>query len=441
MTTLSERGAKAANTTLRIDWEIYSEAVLNEFDPVTNPDGTLPLNVAENRLSWPILKERIEALMRDNSVPDWVASYTSTLGAPELRKAAVGFLERSLTGCPIDPDRIAFSAGATSIVEMSSFLLGNPGDVAVFPAPCYPVYRQGIGNLPALERYDIVTHETLDELAHGPPLTTEHLDTALADIEASGKTFRMLVITNPDNPTGGIYSESKLNELAEWCIVHRIHMIVNEIYGLSLIDHTDDRIRDDYPTPPHFTSFAPTIQSKESDYLHLWYAFSKDFGISGFRVGLVYSHNEEFITAYKNTNLGHTVSGHTQWLMQLLLEDSDFISSYIANSQERLTNSYAEVVTTLKQLGIPYAPAGGSLFVWLDLSEFISQQNSEAEIYLWMKLYEQTGILLTPGNGFGHLGWGRFRLVFPCVSRVGLVEAMRRLAGFVTNERRDRNAP
>jgi len=437
MTSLSRRGQKAAQTALRIDLEIYAEASQNEYDSKSNPDGTLPLNIAENCLNWHMLRDRFEQLTRDHSIPDWAASYTSMLGAPPLRDAAAGFLERFLTKCPIEPGRIAFSAGATSIVEMSSFLLANPGDVAVFPTPCYPVYRQDIGNLPEVERYDLVTHHELSEISEGPILSRRHLDRALADIQGQGRTFRMLVLTNPDNPTGGIYSARQLADVADWCIDHRIYLIVNEIYGLSLINTGHPAISGDYCDPTMFTSFASIVQERDSDFLHLWYAFSKDFGISGFRVGLVYSHNTQFITAYENSNLGHTVSGYTQWIMQLLIEDDDFIGSYIERNQALLTESYAEVVTELRRLDIPYVPAGGSLFVWLDLSEFLEDATAEAENRLWLELYHTTGILLTPGHGFGHSKRGQFRLVHTSVRQDALEEAMRRLNRFVSGKRQD----
>lgn len=432
---LSSRGAQAAGTPLRIDYDAYRVAADNAYHPDENPEGALALNIAENRLGWTDLKGRIEAITAENSIPEWVPGYASTRGAPEFREAVAAFLETHLTGCPIDPEQLAASAGATSVIEMTSFILAEAGDVAVIPAPSYPVYRQDIGNMAGVERYDLVTHHELSEIAHGPALTISHLDRARAEIEGAGKRFRMLILTTPDNPTGGIYTREQLAEMAEWCVDAEVHLVVNEIYGLSLIDTEHPVIHDDYMDPPVYTSFAQIMAESRSDFLHLWYAMSKDLGISGFRVGLLHSHNAALLEAYENLNLTHTVSNHTQWILELLLSDTEFMTGYMDGNQRRLTASYALVVDVLQRLGIPYVPSRGSLFVWIDLSEFMVGDTPDAELELWRDLFRTTGVLLTPGVGFGHSKSGLFRVVYPCVSIEELGVAMERLERFVTGRR------
>lgn len=432
---ISERGKLAFSTPLRVDYEAHSEALENLYHPEENPLGVIPLNVAENVLSWADLRQQIKLLTAQSQIPDWVPGYTSMLGAPSFRAASAYFLEKHLAKCPLDPDHIGVSAGATSVIEMTAFILADPGDVAVIPAPCYPVYKQDIGNMSGLERYDLVTHHELSEIRKGPTLSISDLEHAEIEIKRAGKRFRMLIITNPDNPTGGVYRHQQLLSFADWCMERGIHLVVNEIYGLSLINTKHPLICDDYAEDISFYSFANIMQERQSELLHLWYAFSKDLGISGLRVGLVYSHNEPFIKAYGNVNLSHTVSNYTQWLLQLLISDTDFMSSYLANNCRRLTESYAAVIHRLKQLDIPYAPARGSLFSWLDLSECLAEDSSAAEQDLWLDLYHSAGILLTPGEGFGHSKKGLFRLVYPCVSKDDLEEAMNRLSGFILKRR------
>jgi aspartate/methionine/tyrosine aminotransferase len=433
---LSSRGALAADTPLRVDYDAFLEASENPYHPIDNPEGALALNIAENRLSWPELRARIETITRTQEIPEWVPSYTSTLGAPEFREAAAGFLEAHLTGCPIDPDHLGVSAGATSVIEMTGLVLAEAGDVAVIPAPCYPVYSRDLGNVADVERYDLVTHQEISEIAGGPVLTVGHLERALRDLEAAGRRFRMLILTTPDNPTGGIHAYDRLVEIADWCVAHQIHLVVNEIYGLSLIDTDHAAIRDDYPERVAFRSFANHMADQQSDYLHLWWAVSKDLGISGFRVGLVHSRSEAFLRAYENLNLTHGVSNHTQWVLQQLFEDEAFMRGYVARNQARLTEAYALVVRRLKRMAIPYVPSRGSLFVWVDLSELMDGDSSEAEIQLWNELFRSTGVLVTPGEGFGHTKHGLFRVVYPCVSVGELEVALDRLERFVVQKRK-----
>ncbi|MDH3207895.1 MAG: aminotransferase class I/II-fold pyridoxal phosphate-dependent enzyme [Gemmatimonadota bacterium] len=434
-TSLSDRGTLASTTPARIDYDAYHEAMADRYHPTENPDGKLPLNIAENRLSWHELKARIESITSEREIPEWVAGYTSARGALTFRKAVARFLTAHLTGCTIDPDHLGVSAGATSVIEMTSFILGEAGDVAVIPAPCYPVYRQDMAAFAGVERYDLVTHHELSEIARGPALTITHLEDARREIQASGRRFRMLVLTTPDNPTGGIYSTGQLSEMADWCIEREIHLVVNEIYGLSLIDTSHPGIAGDYGDVEPFHSFANVMADKQSDYLHLWYALSKDLGISGFRVGVVHSRNAPFIRAYQNLNLTHSVSNHTQWLLSHLLTDAEFMAGYIARNQRRLTNSYALVVDCLKRLDIAYAPSRGSLFAWIDLSEFMEGDSEADELTLWREIFEEAGVVLTPGPGFGHPKRGLFRVVYPCVTLEELRVVMERIETFVESRR------
>ena len=432
---VSKRGLDASTSVVRVDMELYFEAADNMYHKANNPDGAFPLNVAENRMNWPMLRTQIEKMEHKHPMEDWVANYTSAVGALSFRKVMADFLSKFLTHCPIDPDQLCLSPGATAVIDVTAWILGQPGDVVVIPAPCYPVYKQDIGNRSGLERYDLVTHHDLSEIKNGPPLSIQHLEDALREIQSQGKQFKILIITNPDNPTGGMYSREQLTAYADWCLSHNIHLIVNEIYGLSLIDTAHPELMTDYTTDVRFYSFANIIQEKKSDFLHQWYALSKDFGVSGFRVGLVYSLNKTFLTAYNNLNGPTMVSNYTQWIFEKALNDHAFVEAYIKANQQLLTENYVTVVRQLRKLGISYTPARGSLFAWLDLSEFLENNTQEAETKFWMELYKQSGVLLTPGNGFGHTKRGQFRLVFSYVMKEDLEVAMGRLTKFVESKR------
>lgn len=429
--TLSKRGQIAHDNVLRIDFELFFEANKNLYHKATNPNGTFPLNTAENKQSWPLLKDKLELIALEKSIPNWAANYTSCLGHEDFRVALAGFLEKFLTKCPIHPDHLGLSAGATAVIEMTSWILANRGDVAVFPTPSYPVYKQDIGNKAGLERYNLVTHHELSEISHKPALKIKHLKKAKKAIEKQGKNFKVLILTTPDNPTGLIYTKKQLNKIADWCIKNRIHLVVNEIYGLSLIDTEHPAIKKAYKKQIDFVSFAQIMQAKKSPFLHLWYALSKDLGISGFRVGAVYSHNKPFLKAYDNLNAPHLISNHTQWLLSEVLSDHFFMEKYIAHNQQALTASYAMMVERLSRLKIPYVPSRGSLFIWADFSEFLTKNTLKAEMKFWEKLYKNTGILLTPGEGFGHSKRGLYRIVFPCFEMEDLQVAMDRLEQYI----------
>jgi aspartate/methionine/tyrosine aminotransferase len=73
--------------------------------------------------------------------------------------------------------------------------------------------------------------------------------------------------------------------------------------------------------------------------------------------------------------------------------------------------------------------------LWVDLSEFLEEDSESGEMSLWRRLFDETGVLLTPGVGFGHTKHGMFRVVYPCVQYEELEVAMIRLASYVENRR------
>jgi Aspartate/tyrosine/aromatic aminotransferase len=430
---LSQIGKSASKKAMRVDLEIYYEAMENLYHPEDNPEGTFPMNIAENHLCWNQLRERIQQVTRENDIPEWVASYTDPAGAPGFREATAGFLGKFLFHCPVDPETIAFSGGATSVIEMTSFLIAEPGETAVIPAPSYPVYTGDIGTLPGVKRYDLQLPGDFSKSEYDFDL--ELLDKAKIEIEKAGSTFRMLILTSPDNPTGRIYRESDLRKIAEWCMENQIHLIVNEIYGLSQLDITHPDLKSEYEQPTQFVSFGKIMEEFKSPFLHFWYSFSKDFGVSGFRIGLLHSHNMDLIQAYRNAGLGHSISNYTQWVMQEVLKDHTFLSTYFKDFQKLLTEAYLAFIRGLKKLEIQYNPSRGSLFVWMDLSEFLEEKSEAGEEKLWLKTYQQTGILLTPTNGFGHSQKGWYRVVITSIHPSEMEVALERLEKFVQKMR------
>ncbi|RKF37073.1 hypothetical protein BCY89_05325 [Sphingobacterium siyangense] len=430
---ISSRGKRAYHTVVRPDFELYFEASKNIYHAVDNPHGTFPLNVADNNLNWPILRERLQHIAATKEIPEWVSGYTSGLGHETFRAALAEFLGNFLANRPLDPENIGVAAGATAVIELSAIILADKGDVAVFPAPAYPVYSRDIMNKAGVERYDLITHHDSAAIHRGPTLSIEHLEKAKQDIEHQGSNFKLLVVTNPDNPTGGLYTAEQLETIADWCIERKIHFIVNEIYGLVTINTTDPAIVDDYSDHHQFTSFLSLIHKKNSPYLHQWYALSKDLGISGMRVGMVYSLNQAFLTAFNNLNLPHMVSNHTQWLMENVLGDQEFMRNFLDAQHQALTKGYIIVVEILKKLAIPFVPSYGSLFIWADFSKYLVEETLAAEIEFWKTLYKNTGILLTPGIGFGHTKRGMFRIVYTCFDDEALLVAMKRIQHYLAD--------
>ncbi|MEO0732280.1 MAG: pyridoxal phosphate-dependent aminotransferase, partial [Bacteroidota bacterium] len=325
MSTLSKRGQTAINQPLRADLDLFFSAMEDRYDAVDKPDGKFLLCIAENLLN----TERMNAKLREiatRPIPDWVPSYTAILGAPELREAAVAFLKKALDIEGLDAEKLGAAAGAASVIETSALFLGDPGDYVVIPGPAYMAYTPDIGNKANLQRYDLHVEDPGGEAMLDPVyrITTKDLDRAYAEL---GNRFRVLLLTQPNNPTGQVYSATQLAAFAEWCITHKVHLVVNEIYLFSRFEQTDPAL---FPAPVPFTSFLPLVERRQSPYLHWWYAISKDFGLSGLRLGFVYTHNEDLLKAWSNYGATSMASNHTQWLLSEVFRDTDWALDFLA---------------------------------------------------------------------------------------------------------------
>ncbi|MFK8161457.1 MAG: aminotransferase class I/II-fold pyridoxal phosphate-dependent enzyme [Lewinella sp.] len=433
---LSHRGQAAISQPLRADLELFYEAMENRYHAKDNPDGSFTLCIAENLLNWGEMEAKLREITA-RPIPEWVASYTAILGAPDLREAAAGFLKRFLAGVDLDPEKIAVAAGAAAIIEMTSLLLGDPGDVVVIPGPAYMAYTPDIGNKAGLERYDLfhLAPSTFPASGGPAPLNTAY-ELSVADLDRAhaelGDRFRILLLTQPNNPTGQVFTETQIDAFFNWCEARGIHLVVNEIYALSLIDQDHNDLIDDYGERAFFTSVLPYLEHKKSPYLHWWYAISKDFGLSGLRLGMAYSHNEDLLRAWGNYGAPSMASNYTQWLLQEIFADHDWVQKFVSQNTQRMTKSYAAVIRTLRKHQVPYAPAAGSLFVWCNLGHLLPEMTETAELELWQKVYDETGILLTSPIGMGSKERGWFRLVYSCVSYAELEVAMARLDRFLT---------
>lgn len=428
---LSTSAQQTINQPARVDLDLYFEATTNLFHAEENPGGKFPVNVAENKLCWSMLSQKMQQITTEKSIPEWVAGYENPLGAEPFREALAQFMGRFLIGQTIDPETLGASAGLSSVIELTALTLADPGDTAIIPAPAYPVYTSDIGAVAGVKRYDLPRQRDLLSMNAELEVNISQLEQAKKEIEAGESRLRMIILTSPDNPTGGIYGAAQLERIADWCEAQGVHLIVSEIYGLSVIDPGHPAIASDYEDVEPFVSFGTIMARRKSPFLHLWYAFSKDLGISGLRMGFVHSYNEDFLKAYGNGNLTRMVSNYAQWVLQETLNDSSFIGDYVKKNKQLLTEAYVVVTRTLKELKINYYPSRGSLFVWMDLSGLLSAKTDEAQKKLWLDLYDKTGILLTPADGFGHQQKGWYRMVISYLSREDQEVAMARLKSYV----------
>jgi aspartate/methionine/tyrosine aminotransferase len=285
-------------------------------------------------------------------------------------------------------------------------------------------YTPDLGNKAQVNRHDLHAEKAGVHGQYG--LDIEDLDRAYAEL---GDRFRILLLTQPNNPTGQVFSAEQLERFADWCIERRIHLVVNEIYLFSRFDQSHPVLRELLfgDEEIEFQSFLPILDRYQSPFLHWWYAISKDFGLSGLRLGFAYTCNEDLLKAWGNYGAPSMASNHTQWMLAEAFGDTEWTTDFVSRSQASLTESYATVIQALEGK-VRYSTAVGSLFVWFDLGTFLKADTLAAEQELWRRIYDETDILLTAPDGIGSPERGWFRLVHSCVPLDHLQVAMQRFS-------------
>ena len=160
----------------------------------------------------PHLIAAVERAMRDGH-----NGYTSSAGILEAREAvAADFNDR---GVAVHPDRVLITSGTSEGLELALTALVDDGDAVLVPSPTYPLYTAVLAKIGAVPQYYRTdhTHHWLPDVAH---LTSQ----------ITSKT-RVLVIIDPNNPTGAIYPDDVRRQLIDVAEQHGLVILADEVYG------------------------------------------------------------------------------------------------------------------------------------------------------------------------------------------------------------------
>lgn len=382
---------------------------LEPWDPASRPDGYIALCIAENRTMWDVLVPRL-ASYRD--IPPRVLGYDAMIGNLEFRKALAEFMSRTMLGRTVAAEQLAVVAGAGAVLELLFYAIAEPGDGVLVPTPSYAGFW---ADLETRDELHIIPVPTTS--ASGFRLTVADLDRALASAE---RPVKALLFTTPDNPLGRVYARDELLEILEWSERAGIHVVFDEVYALSVFGQQP------------FVS-AASLRPSLGERTHVIWAFSKDFGASGLRCGVLLSENQGVLQAVDALAYWAACSGDTQRVLGELVGDRPFVDDYLVKMRGRLAQTYAGVVARLDAHDIRYIPADGGIFVLCDLRRFLAEPTWDAEQQLWQRLIDHANINLTPGSACRIAEPGFFRLCYAAESdaavREGVTRMIRVLAG------------
>jgi len=373
------------------------------FDRDRNPDGYVALCTAENKLVADLVLARLGAV---DNVPARALGYDAMVGAEGVREKIAGFMARTFVGRPVDARHLALLAGAGAVLESLFYAICDPGDGVLVPTPSYAGFW---ADLETRDDLNIIPVHCSSEA--GFRLTPDLLDRALTE---ASRPVRALLFTSPNNPLGWVYDADEIDEIINWAERRGVHVVFDEVYALSV-----------YGDRP-FVSAAKR-RAPLGERIHVAWAFSKDFGASGLRAGVLLSENEAVLRAVDGLAYWSAVSGHTQHLLGEMVADDAWVDGYIAELQIRLRAAAGRIVAALDEIGVPHVPADAGIFVLCDMRTFMTEVSWAAEDGLWREILEKANVNLTPGSAchVGEPGW--MRLCFAAVATDTAVAGIRRI--------------
>ncbi|XP_021839702.1 1-aminocyclopropane-1-carboxylate synthase [Spinacia oleracea] len=404
-------------------WKAYDN---DPYHPTKNPNGVIQMGLAENQLSFDLVKEwMINNPQASICTPDGVNKFTDIAiyqdyhGLPEFRSAVAKFMGK-VRGDRVtfDPERIVMSGGATGANETILFCLADPGDAFLVPSPYYPAFNRDLGWRTGVKLIPITC-----ESWNGFKITKQALNAAYEVAQKNNIRVKGVIITNPSNPLGLVQDKDTLKMLVNFVNDKSIHLVCDEIYAATVF------------SLPRFTSVGEVIKDMphiNSDLIHIIYSLSKDMGMPGFRVGIVYSYNDRVVTTARRMSSFGLVSSQTQHMLAALLSDDVFVQRFLDTSKQRLSRRHQHFTGELSRVGIECLKSNAGLFVWMDLRHLLEEVTKEGELKLWRVIINDVKINVSPGSSFHCAEPGWFRVCFANMDNETVEVALQRIRSFVS---------
>ena len=352
-------------------------------------------------------EEIVQDMIRN--LPD-SAGYSDSKGIFSARKAVMHYTqEQGIEGVTIDD--IYLGNGASDLIGMAANALLSEGDEMLVPAPDYPLWT-AVASLSGGKP----VHYLCDEANGWMP----NLDDIRAKVTSRTKA---IVVINPNNPTGALYSNELLLGIIEIAREHNLVIMADEVYDKVLYDgvkHT-------------------ALASLATDVLTLTFnSLSKAYRSCGFRAGwMVISGDKdaardyiEGINMLANIKLGSNVPG--QYAIQTALGGYQSIHDLVKEGGRlrRQRDLAYELISAIPGVSCVKPQAALYMFPRLDPKMYPIADDRQ----FFMEVLRATRVMLVQGSGFNYPDNQHFRIVF-LPHEDDLREAISRLAKFLEQYR------
>lgn len=370
---------------------------IRKFDAdISQIEDIIKLTVGEPDLSTPMHIK--QAAIKDIEADD--SHYADFSGKKELRDAISNYLKTSLN-VDYDPEtEICVSVGATGALNAIFMSILNPGDKVLIPTPAWGLYFQ-IVRLAGGQPVQIDTSK--DDFI----LTADKL---IETLEGEGKGAKAILITDPSNPTGRVYSPAALQEIAKVISDYHLLSITDEIYAELIYD------KEKHHSLSQYIPERNVILS----------GVSKAFAMTGWRLGYIAGPSEIMELVKKvNSFLFTSVTNNVQIASAEALNNGQADTKKARDIYGRRRNL---VMDGLAELGFKLAKPQGAFYIFAKFPEIFGTD----DVDFAYKLAQEAKVGLTPGSYFGKGGQGYIRLSY--ASSIEQLElALVRIKTFINN--------
>ncbi|KAJ7099870.1 PLP-dependent transferase [Mycena crocata] len=346
------------------------------YDPELYPDGIINLSTAENSL----LSERlVENLSKPITIHHQHLKYRTTLlktTLPTVEDLLPEYINDYFNPLVrITRENSVAGPGIGAVFAQLIWALANEGEGVLLSAPFYDDYVRDIVH-PA--RATVV-------LAHMPAdvnsLSTDvlpYLEQKLLKNAEQGVKISVLLLCNPHNPLPQVVARDVVQGYALLAEKHNIHLVVDEVYGLSTFASA---------YPPAINAKFESILSYDLPALgvdpsrvHVLAGPTKDFGASGFKLGLVISPaNPKLIKLLRPLFNATPISAASDLLFARVLGDKPFVAQFLADNSAALGKAYELVARWMLFHNLPFTRANAGVYVVVDLASFITRTSEPSE--------------------------------------------------------------
>ncbi|KAM6143300.1 LOW QUALITY PROTEIN: putative inactive 1-aminocyclopropane-1-carboxylate synthase-like protein 2 [Erethizon dorsatum] len=426
--TLSNRGIDIS-TFYNSNFQDYEAYQRDKYHKFLNTLGFLNLGISENKLCTELMTARLHQGDM-NYIEDVLLQYPNSRGHPFLREAVAQFLTYYCRAphC-LHVGNVIVLSGCCAVFSALAMVLCDPGDSFLVPTPFYGGFIFGSKMYANVELIPVHLESEITNTNTQPfQLTVGKLEQALLEAKSKYKKVKGLLLTNPQKPMGDVYSKESLKFL-EFAKRNELHVVIDEIYMLSVFD---DSVT--------FHSVLSLESVPDPNKTHVIWSTSKDFGITGFCFGVLYTHNEDVALAVSPFGYFHSISGITQYKLCRLLQDRDWIDKvYLPTNRSRLWEAHASVTEKvherekLHNFEITFHSRSSGLYIWKNLRKLLEPCTFEEELILYRRFLDHK-LILSRGKSYMCKEPGWFRLTF-AENPPQLKEAMHRFGQAIAEQK------